>query len=265
MEFEELCLSITADFHAELNSASMPKNDEDSFVVEDDSVSTSELADIVVPEQKTRTGQKKANKRKQSKNSEQKIQKKKTKLSSNLEAESAPEIIDIDNDSEQNNDVSDPKSTISVSKPAGAVWKHLIKAENPKNNAVLLSCKYCKVSWTYLLDQWRKQGSSTSNQMKHLRRKHNDKLTGNVTLGPMDGFASIKITELASSSNMRNNGVITEDMIREALENFVIADCQPFTLVENRYFLTLLNLCLHYNHTDCFIPKADALKSQLKL
>ena len=163
MEFEELCLSITADFHAELNSASMPKSDEDSFVVEDDSVSTSELADIVVPEQKTRTGQKKANKRKQSKNSEQKIQKKKTKLSSNLEAESAPEIIDI--------------------------------------------------------------------------------------------------TELASSSNMRNNGVITEDMIREALENFVIADCQPFTLVENRYFLTLLNLCLHYNHTDCFIPKADALKS----
>jgi hypothetical protein len=155
----------------------------------------------------------------------------------------------------QNKDVKNPR-------PQGIVWKYISKHEDKPKNQMTLTCNLCPMKWHQTLEQWRSKGSSTSNQLKHLRKQHADRLDegSSSVLGPMDSFASKKITSLSTSDDLKYG--VSNDMIREALENFIIANCEPFSLIENEYFLTLLKLCLNCQQSgNVFIPKADALKN----
>ena len=72
----------------------------------------------------------------------------------------------------------------------------------------------------------------------------------------MDAFVG-KISKLETHARA---GEVSELTVREAIEDFMIRDCQPFTVVESTAFLTLLKVCLNCSKKDVFIPKSDAMK-----
>jgi hypothetical protein len=98
----------------------------------------------------------------------------------------------------QNKDVKNPR-------PQGIVWKYISKHEDKPKNQMTLTCNLCPMKWHQTLEQWRSKGSSTSNQLKHLRKQHADRLDegSSSVLGPMDSFASKKITSLSTSDDLK--------------------------------------------------------------
>ena len=103
------------------------------------------------------------------------------------------------------------------------------------------SCNYCKMVWKFSDAQFKKIGSSTGNLMKHIKRKHNKQLQGNTAIGPMDGFLQ---RSSGIEKHLGSDLNVSDDLIRIALENFVISATEAFTIVESEAFLTLPKLCL---------------------
>jgi hypothetical protein len=62
--------------------------------------------------------------------------------------------------------------------------------------------------------------------------------------------------------NLQIPANITKEVFRKALEEFFIADAQPFTLSENLFFVRLLEVCMAAKQRYD-IPKADALKESI--
>jgi hypothetical protein len=145
---------------------------------------------------------------------------------------------------------------ILIPKKQGAVWEHILRSID--NDNIVLSCKYCKKTWSYTEEEFRKQGSSTGNQRKHLNSMHKKQMQGNHLLGPMDAFLS-KASDI--EKKIATNPNVSDDLIREAIENFIMSELEPFTIIESEPFLTLLKLCLKCKRDNVFLPKADALRN----
>ena len=143
-----------------------------------------------------------------------------------------------------------------IDQPKGVIYEHITRSDT--NNTVCLSCKHCPKKWTFTEEEFKKRGSSTSNQMKHIKNRHSKYLKGNIAIGPMDAFVS-KVSDI--EKRLASNSHITDDLIREGFENFIIAEMEPFTLVESESFLTLLKLCIKCKRDNVFVPKADALRN----
>lgn len=152
-------------------------------------------------------------------------------------------------------DVIHPNSRV-IAKPKGAIWEHITRSDD--NGGVTLSCNYCKKKWLYTEEEFKKKGSSTGNQMKHLKNMHKTKLQGNAILGPMDSFVT-KASQI--QSKFATDPKVSDELLREAIENFVLSEIEPFTIVESEPFLTLLKLCLKCRRDNVFLPKADALRN----
>jgi hypothetical protein len=155
------------------------------------------------------------------------------------------------------------KSKTMPKKPPGKVYDHIDRYQN--NGQITFSCKYCKKSWTMTEESFVKSGSSTTNQMKHVKTKHKKIFLGlqnpgavNSVIGPMDVFIR-KVSAIETQLALNPN--VSDELIREAIENFVLTEAEAFTLIESESFLTLLKLCLKCKRDNVFIPKADALRN----
>eukprot|EP00474_Spongospora_subterranea_P000998 CRZ01456.1 hypothetical protein [Spongospora subterranea] len=142
----------------------------------------------------------------------------------------------------------------AVKKPKGAIFSHLTRSES--NGRISLACNYCRKRWTFTAAEFKKSGSSTGNQTKHMKNMHKKQFSGNdqgnttLRCGPMDAFVrktSHIEMQLASNPN------VSDALIREALETFVLAETEPFTIVESEPFLTLLKICLKCKRDNVFI------------
>eukprot|EP00474_Spongospora_subterranea_P005608 CRZ06066.1 hypothetical protein [Spongospora subterranea] len=144
----------------------------------------------------------------------------------------------------------------NIQQPQGTVHQHISRCDSDGN--IRFSCNYCKKQWIYTEEEFKRRGSSTSNQLKHVRTVHSRHFNGNTAVGPMDGYIA---TTSEIEKRLATNVHISDDLIREGIENFVMAEMEPFTLVESETFLTLLKLCIKCKRENVFIPKADALKN----
>jgi hypothetical protein len=98
--------------------------------------------------------------------------------------------------------------------------------------------------------------------MQHLKTKHKKQFLGAAgqikTVGPMDVFIR-KISDI--EKQLVTNPNVSDDLIREAIENFILSETGAFTVIESEAFLTILRLCLKCKRDNVFIPKADALRN----
>ena len=145
-----------------------------------------------------------------------------------------------------------------ITKAKSDIWEHIQRSERDENGRIVLSCKYCKKKWGYSEDEYRKNGSSTGNQRRHLNSMHKKVMQGNSCVGPMDAFIS-KASDI--EKRLAADPTISDRLIRECIEDFVLSETEPFTIIESQPFLTLLKLCLKCKRDNVFLPKADALRN----
>ncbi|BBM99603.1 hypothetical protein Mp_1g22340 [Marchantia polymorpha subsp. ruderalis] len=139
-----------------------------------------------------------------------------------------------------------------------AIYEHINRVDEEQK--VLLYCKYCTKTWCYFEDVFKKTGSSTSNHMKHVKSHHKRQYAGNsnALLRPMDGYlqnSSSLEKKIAATSD------ISDDLIREAIENVVLSEAEAFTIIESKLFLKLLKILLKCKRDNVIILKADALRN----
>ena len=100
--------------------------------------------------------------------------------------------------------------------------------------------------------------------MKHVKNKHWSELQGKQpatkVLGPMDAF--VRTTSDIEKQLLLNPNV-SNQLLREAIENFILTQTEAFTIVESEAFLTVLKICLKCIRDDVFIPEADAIRNGL--
>ena len=145
-----------------------------------------------------------------------------------------------------------------IKKGKSDIWEHIQKSERDDNGMIILSCKYCKQKWSYSEDAYRKSGSSTGNQRRHLNNMHKKIMHGNSCVGPMDAFIS-KASDI--EKRLAVDPTISDRLIRESIEDYIISETEPFTIIGSQSFLTLLKLCLKCKRDNVFLPKADALRN----
>ena len=102
----------------------------------------------------------------------------------------------------------------SIEQPQGVVYQHISRRDTDGN--ICLSCKYCKKQWVFTEEEFRKRGSSTSNQLKHVRTVHAKHFNGNTAVGPMDAFVA-KASDI--EKRLATTMHISDDLIREGFEN----------------------------------------------
>lgn len=102
------------------------------------------------------------------------------------------------------------------------------------------------------------RGSSTTNKMKHVKAKHKKQLQGpvaNNTYGPIDSFVR-KVSDIEKQIAVNPN--VSDDLIREDFENFILSETEAFTLIQSESFLTFLRVCLKCKRDNVYITKAEA-------
>ena len=97
--------------------------------------------------------------------------------------------------------------------------------------------------------------------MRHVKRRHGKLIDGNSQIGPMDSFVDSSIRKMEYSVDLMKTTSVTDEMIRESIENFIIAESEPFNIVESKFYLNMIKLCLMCKRNDVFLPKADAMKN----
>ena len=145
-----------------------------------------------------------------------------------------------------------------ITKAKGDIWEHIERSKRDENGRIVFSWKCCKKKWDYSEDEYRKNRSSTGNQRRHLNSMHKKVMQGNSCVGPLDAFIS-KVSDI--KKRLDADPTISDRLIRECIEDFVISETEAFTIVESQPFLTLLKLCLKWKRCNVFLPKADALRN----
>lgn len=173
------------------------------------------------------------------------------------------EQVPVSNEEKNNSNLSNTASVASsaassVIKPTGKVWNYMTKHVDESKDSMTIQCKFCSSNWKFVHSKWKAGGSATSNQMKHVNKNHPEKVDGyesSMILGPLNGYFG----KFKDSKELKE-GSVSDEMIRRAIENFIIRECEPFTIVESESFLDLVRVLLNCNRKDVFIPKADATK-----
>lgn len=70
----------------------------------------------------------------------------------------------------------------------------------------------------------------------------------------------LQATRLTVSDYLINVSM-SDEMIRENIGNFIIAESQSFTVVESPFVLKIVKFCLACKRLDVFIPREDATRN----
>ena len=130
---------------------------------------------------------------------------------------------------------SEPQSSTTnnpVLKPRGAVPEHINQQDH--DDKCLLPCKYCMETWYFPKGAFNKTASSTTNQLKQVENHHAEQCAGQMQpgsniIGRMDGYlrnSPALEKQIAASSS------ISDKLIREAIENFILSETEPFSVIE---------------------------------
>ncbi len=130
-------------------------------------------------------------------------------------------------------------------------------------DSVTYRCKYCNRVWSYSTELFSKRKQSSGNVMSHVKQVHRAvyKAHKQIVKAGYVGSTTVEVTDF--ETQLLEDKETATVMIREALENLVMAEAAPFTFVESPHLLRLINLCLNCQNNNIFIPKADAIKNSI--
>jgi hypothetical protein len=141
------------------------------------------------------------------------------------------------------------------------VKRHFDVVIDKENDSISYSCNYCPEKWTFKYQKWKEGGSSSSNQTNHVKSSHPEKYYDKdkeKVSGPMDVYL-----QTLQMKDTMPSVTVTAELIRTSLEDLIIAESLPFTLLESPFFRRLLSLLAICEKKDINFPRADAIRDSI--